>query len=90
MEEAGSNQNKTKPKHVSVEESGEALTHRLLKQRRQSQGYPTHDIIESEEEDAVDPESYIKDKMRGLRRHSMGYPQDSDSEGMEDIDLNST
>ncbi|KAK3731512.1 hypothetical protein QZH41_008544 [Actinostola sp. cb2023] len=69
----------------------DGLANKLKKLRRQSQGYPSQDIIDSEEEEAVDQDSYIKEKMKSQRRHSMGYSLENESgDAMEDIDLQST
>lgn len=59
----------------------------LRKKRRQSQGYPSQDIIGSDEEETFDQESYIKEKLKSQRRHSMGYASENDSDEMEEINL---
>lgn len=64
----------------------------LKKQRRVSQGYPENAIVDSENEDVVEQEDYLKEKMRKQRRLSQGYANGSGSSdeesAMVEIDLN--
>ena len=64
----------------------------LKKQRRSSQGYPEHAIVDSDEEDVVEQEDYLKGKMKTQRSFSQGYAlgtESSDEEScMVEIDLN--
>jgi len=61
---------------------------RLKKQRRQSQGYPSQEIIDSDEDETFDQQSYLKKKLETQRRHSMGYADENESDGLEEINLN--
>ncbi|EDO43762.1 predicted protein [Nematostella vectensis] len=78
---------------ANTEPTGNAedtLVNTLHALRRKSQGYPEGDIIDSNDEDAVEPETYIKEKLEQHRRHSLGYPRDehSSDDAMDEIDLN--
>ena len=70
----------------------QALIKGLKKQRRGSQGYPEHAIVDSEEEDVIEQEDYIRDKMKKQRRFSQGYAAGSGSSDEEstmvEINLN--
>ena len=70
----------------------QALIKGLRKQRRGTQGYPLNAIVDSEEEDVVEQEDYIKEKMKKQRRFSQGYAAGSGSSDEEstmvDINLN--
>ena len=63
----------------------------LKKQRRSSQGYPEHAIVDSDDEDVVEKEDYLKGKMK-TQRDTEGYAlgtETSDEEScMVEIDLN--
>ena len=64
----------------------------LKKQRRSSQGYPEYAIVDSDDEDVVEQEDYLKGKMKTQRSLSQGYAlgtESSDEEScMVEIDLN--
>ena len=72
--------------------TAQALMAGLRKQRRGSQGFPENAIVDSEEDDVVEEEEYLKGKMKKQRRLSQGYADgagSSDEESaMVEINLN--
>lgn len=57
----------------------------LRKQRRGSQGFPENAIVDSENEDVVEQEEYLRDKMKKQRRLSQGYADGSGSSEEESV-----
>ena len=57
----------------SQDTAAEALMKGLQKQRRSSQGFPENAIIDSEDEDVVEEEDYLKEKIKRRRSLSQGY-----------------
>lgn len=76
----------------SLDTTAEALMKGLQKQRRSSQGFPENAIVDSEEDDVVEEEEYLKEKMKKQRRLSQGFAdgaESSDEESdMVEINLN--
>ena len=72
--------------------TGQALIKGLKKQRRGTQGYPLNAIVDSEDEDVVEQEDYIREKMKKQRSYSQGYAVGSGSSEEEstmvEINLN--
>ena len=64
----------------------------LKKQRRGSQGYPENALVDSEDDDVVEQEDYLREKMKKQRRLSQGYADGSGSSDEEstmvEINLN--
>ena len=69
-----------------------ALMEGLKKQRRGSQGYRENAIVDSEDDDVVEQEDYLRGKMKQQRRMSQGYADGSGSSdeesAMVEINLN--
>lgn len=65
--------------------SAQALMKGLRKQRRGSQGFPENAIVDSENEDVVEQEEYLRDKMKKQRRLSQGYADGSGSSEEESV-----
>ena len=63
----------------------QALIEGLRKQRRGSQGYPENAIVDSEDEDVVEQEDYLREKMKKQRRFSQGYADGSGSSDDESV-----
>ena len=72
--------------------AAQALIEGLKRQRRNSQGFPENAIVNSEDDDVIEEEDYLKEKMKKQRRHSQGYATEavsSDEESnMVEINLN--
>ena len=72
--------------------TADMLVESLRKQRRGSQGYPEYAVVDSDDEDVVEKEYYLKGKMKTQRSLSQGYALgtgSSDEEScMVEIDLN--
>lgn len=68
---------------TETDASTEVLLEGLKKQRRSSQGFPENAIVDSEEEDVVEQEDYLREKMRKQRRMSQGYADGARSSGEE-------
>ena len=77
---------------VGADTSVYMLIEGLRKQRRESQGYPKNAIVDSDSEEVVEKEEYVKGKMKKQRRLSQGYAEGSgssdDEPGMVEINLN--
>lgn len=65
--------------------SAQTLMEGLRKQRRGSQGFPENAIVDSENEDVVEQEEYLRDKMKKQRRLSQGYADGSGSSEEESV-----
>ena len=69
-----------------------ALMEGLKKQRRSSQGFPENAVVDSEDDDVVEQEDYLRGKMKKQRRMSQGYADGSGSSDEEsalvEINLN--
>ena len=76
----------------SQDTAAQALIEGLKRQRRNSQGFPENAIVNSEDDDVIEEEDYLKEKMKKQRRHSQGYATEavsSDEESnMVEINLN--
>ena len=64
----------------------------LRKKRKESQGYPKNAIVDSDTEEVVEKEDYMKGKMKKQRRRSRGYADgvgssDDEPPGMAKINL---
>ena len=57
----------------SQDTAAQALIEGLKRQRRNSQGFPENAIVNSEDDDVIEEEDYLKEKMKKQRRHSQGY-----------------
>lgn len=62
-----------------------ALMEGLKKQRRISQGFPENAIVDSEDEDVVEKEDYLREKMKKQRRLSQGYAEGMGSSDEETV-----
>ena len=69
----------------TADTSGQALMEGLRKQRRESQGYPENAILDSDSEEVVEKEDYMKEKMKKQRRLSQGYAEGSGSSEDEPV-----
>ena len=72
--------------------STQALRDGLRKKRKESQGYPKNAIVDSDTEEVVEKEDYMKGKMKKQRRKSQGYADgagssDDEPPGMAKINL---
>lgn len=94
---SGSNDSKAKDPVRGMEEgaadtSAQALREGLRKKRRESQGYPKNAIVDSDTDEVVEKEDYMKEKMKKQRRHSQGYAEGAgsseDEPVMVEINLN--
>ena len=76
----------------SQETVAQGLIEGLKRQRRNSQGFPENAIVNSENDDVIEEEDYLKEKMKKQRRLSQGYATEavsSDEESnMVEINLN--
>ena len=76
----------------SQDTAAQALIEGLKRQRRNSQGFPENAIVNSEDDDVIEEEDYLKEKLKKQRRHSQGYATEavsSDEESnMVEINLN--
>ena len=76
----------------SQDTAAQALIEGLKRQRRNSQGFPENAVVNSEDDDVIEEEDYLKEKMKKQRRHSQGYATEavsSDEESnMVEINLN--
>ena len=76
----------------SQDTAAQAPIEGLKRQRRNSQGFPENVIVNSEDDDVIEEEDYLKEKLKKQRRHSQGYATEavsSDEEAnMVEINLN--
>lgn len=69
----------------AADASAQTLMEGLRKQRKESQGYPENAIVDSESEEVVEKEDYMKEKMKKQRRLSQGYAEGSGSSEDEPV-----
>ena len=76
----------------SQDTAPQALIEGLKRQRRNSQGFPENAIVNSEDDDVIEEEDYLKEKMKKQRRHSQGYATEAvsidEESNMVEINLN--
>ena len=76
----------------SADSSAMVLREGLRKKRKESQGYPKNALVDSDTEEVVEKEEYVKGKMKKQRRRSQGYAEGTGSSedeppGMAKINL---